>query len=124
MHYATTLSDVASVARRIFYPARDRHAALIAPIISLKTLLVAAVIAACVTLGIQWMHTAYGKADSILKAEENCCVFRSVPASAGSVLDSPFAQETRCSSCQSGLGLMYHARDKHLLVRRNDLPAS
>ena len=91
MHYATTLSDVTSVARRIFYPTRDRHAAFMAPIISLKTLLVAAAIAASVTFGTEWMHAAYDKADSNLKAEENCCVFRSVPASAGSLLDSPFA---------------------------------
>src|SRR5665811_1426237 len=62
-----------------------------APIISLETLLVAAAIAASVTFGVEWMHTAYGKADSNLKAEENCCVFRSVPASAVSLLDSPFA---------------------------------
>jgi len=62
-----------------------------APIISLKTLLVAAAIAASVTFGTEWMHAAYDKADSNLKAEENCCVFRSVPASAVSLLDSPFA---------------------------------
>jgi hypothetical protein len=91
MHYATTLSDVPSVARRIFCPVRDRHAALSAPIISVETLLVAAAIAASVTFGIEWMHTAHGKADSILKAEENCCAFRSVPASVVSLLDSPFA---------------------------------
>jgi Protein of unknown function (DUF2778) len=90
MHYAT-LSDVPSVARRIFCPVRDRHAALSAPIISVQTLLVAAAIAASVTFGIEWMHTAHGKADSILKAEENCCAFRSVPASVVSLLDSPFA---------------------------------
>jgi len=80
-----------SVARRIFCPVRDRHAAFRAPIISLEALLVAAAIAASVTFGIEWMHTAYLKADSNLKAEENCCAFRSVPASAGSLLDSPFA---------------------------------
>jgi len=80
-----------SVVRRIFCPVRDRHAAFRAPIISLETLLVAAAIAASVTFGIEWMHTAYLKADSNLKAEENCCVFRSVPASAVSLLDSPFA---------------------------------
>src|SRR5450756_1688672 len=80
-----------SVVRRIFCPVRDRHAAFRAPIISLETLLVAAAIAASVTFGIEWMHTAYLKADSNLKAEENCCAFRSVPASAGSLLDSPFA---------------------------------
>ena len=91
MHYATTLPDVTSVARRIFCPVRDRHAAFMAPIISLKTLLVAAAIAASVTFGTEWMHAAYDKADSNLKAEENCCAFRSVPASAGSLLDSPFA---------------------------------
>ena len=91
MRYATTLSDFTSVARRIFCPVRDRHAAFRAPIISLKTLLVAAAIAASVTFGPEWMHTAYPKADSNLKVEGNCCVFRSVRASAGSLLDSPFA---------------------------------
>ena len=91
MHYATTLSDVTSVTRRIFCPVRDRHAAFRTPIISVETLLVAAAIAASVTFGIEWMHTAYLKADSNLKAEENCCAFRSVPASAGSLFDSPFA---------------------------------
>jgi hypothetical protein len=91
MHYATTLTDVTFVARDIFYSARDRLAAFMAPIISLKTLLVAAAIAASVTFGTEWMHAAYVRADSNLKAKENCCVFRSVPASAGSLLDSPFA---------------------------------
>ena len=91
MQYATTLSDVASATRRIFCPVRDRHAALRAPVISVETLLVAAAIAASVTFGIEWMHTAYGKADSILKAGENCCAFRSVSASVVSLLDSPFA---------------------------------
>ncbi len=91
MRYATILSDVTSVARRIFCPVRDRHAAFRAPIISLKTLLVAAVIAALVTFGPEWMHTAYPKADNNLKVEGNCCVFRSVLASAGFLLDSPFA---------------------------------
>jgi hypothetical protein len=91
MHYATTLSDVTSVTRRIFCPVHDRHAVFRAPIISLETLLVAAAIAASVTFGTEWMHAAYDKADSNLKAEENCCVFRSVSASAGSLLDSPFA---------------------------------
>src|ERR1035437_8285847 len=91
MHYATTLFDVTSVARRIFCPVRDRHAAFRAPIISLKTLLVAAAIAAAVTFGTEWLHAAYDKADSNLKAEENCCAFRSVPASVVSLLDSPCA---------------------------------
>ena len=79
MDYATTVFDAA---RDIFYPPRDRHAAL-APILSLETLLVAAAVAASITLGIEWIPTAYLKADSNLKAKENCCTFHSVPASAG-----------------------------------------
>ena len=84
MDYATT---VFYAARGIFYPARDRHAAL-APILSLETLLVAAAIAASITFGIEWIPAAYLK-DSNLKAKENCCAFHSVSASAG--FDSPFA---------------------------------
>jgi hypothetical protein len=84
-------ATVTSVAQRIFYPVFDRHAAVIAPIISLKTSLVAAAIAASVTFGAEWMHAAYEKADSNRHAEENCCAFRSAPPSAVSLLDSPFA---------------------------------
>jgi hypothetical protein len=91
MHYATTLSDVTSVARRIFYPVLDRRAAFRAPIISLKTSLVAGAIAASITFGTEWMHAAYEKADSNLKAEENCCAFRLITAPPVSLLDSPFA---------------------------------
>src|ERR1019366_1825501 len=80
-----------SVVRRIFCPVRDRHAAFRAPIISLETLLVAAAIAAFATFGVERMHTAYGKAASNLKAEENCCVFPAARASAVSLLDIPFA---------------------------------
>jgi hypothetical protein len=90
MDNAMTLSDVTSAVRRIFCSVRDCHAAF-GSIISLETLLVSAAIAASITFGIEWIHTAYPKADSNLKAQENCCAFHSVPASAGVFLDSPVA---------------------------------
>src|ERR1043165_8481372 len=92
MNYASTIADMTSVARRIFCPAPDRHPAFRSPIISLKTLLTAAAIASLVTFGIEWTHTAaHSKADSDFKVADNCCAFRSIPARAGSLLDSPFA---------------------------------
>src|SRR5674476_1292546 len=106
-----------SVVRRIFCPVRDRHAAFRAPIISLETLLVAAAIAASVTFGVEWMHTAYGKADSNLKAEENCCVFRSVPASAVSLLDSPFAHGNALLFPVSYTHLRAHETGRNLVCR-------
>jgi hypothetical protein len=132
MRYATILSDVTSVTRRIFCPVHDCHVAFWAPIISLETLLVAAAIAASVTFGIEWMHTAYGKADSNLKAAENCCVFRSVPASAGSLLDSPFAHGYALLFLSEPLG-PYASRHEQAssgeterpsgeLIPRNELP--
>ena len=119
MDYATTLSDVTSVARRIFCPVHNCHAAFRAPVISLKTLLVAAAIAASVTFGTEWMHTAYIKADINLKAEENCCVFRSVPASAGSLLDSPFAHGNALLFLSEPLG-SYASRQEQASPRETE----
>jgi hypothetical protein len=132
MRYATILPDVTSVARRIFCPVHDCHAAFRAPIISLKTLFVAAVIAALVTFGPEWMHTAYPKADNNLKVEGNCCVFRSVLASAGSLLDSPFAHGNALLFLSDPMG-SYASRQEQAssgetvrpsgeLIPRNELP--
>jgi hypothetical protein len=60
-------------------------------IISLETLLVAAAIAAAVTFGIEWVHATSLKTESNLKAEKNCCAFRTTTSNAGFLLDSPFA---------------------------------
>jgi hypothetical protein len=104
MHYASMLSDATSVARRIFCPVRHRQAAL-APIISVGAIVVAAAIAAALTFGIEWMRSAYPKAYNTLKAEENCCAVRSVPASAGFLLDSPFAHGNALLFLAEPLGL-------------------
>jgi len=103
MGCATNLSEADSVERRISCLGRDRATAFKAVILALGILLTAAAIAACVTVVIEWMHTAYLQANTHLKAEfgselardsegDHASAAAMAPEAAAFLLKSPFAR--------------------------------
>jgi hypothetical protein len=103
MGRVTILSDADSVERRIFCLDPDRARAFKAVILALGILLTAAAMAACVTVVIEWVHTAYLQANTNLKGEFGSELARhseggrapvatTAPAAAAFLHESPFAR--------------------------------